>query len=231
MIDVNNISKSYSKKVAVDGLSFQLSKGDIVGFLGSNGAGKSTTMKILAGTLNPDNGNVSVFGHDIINDSMNAKRRIGYLPEDNPLYGNMYVREYLEYISDIYSVSNKKDAISKIIENTGLQNEYRKKISTLSKGNRQRVGLAQALIHDPDFLILDEPTTGLDPNQQVEIRDMLANLGSEKIIFFSSHILQEVTSICNRYIIIDNGKIIYDEKAKNTESIEDTFHLLTRKKQ
>lgn len=231
MIDVNNISKSYSKKVAVDALSFQLSKGDIVGFLGSNGAGKSTTMKILAGTLNPDNGNVSVFGHDIINDSMNAKRRIGYLPEDNPLYGNMYVREYLEYISDIYSVSNKKDAISKIIENTGLRNEYRKKIGTLSKGNRQRVGLAQALIHDPDFLILDEPTTGLDPNQQVEIRDMLANLGSEKIIFFSSHILQEVTSICNRYIIIDNGKIIYDEKAKNTESIEDTFHLLTRKKQ
>lgn len=228
MIEVKNISKKYNQIKAIEGISFQLSQGEIIGFLGPNGAGKSTTMKILAGTLKADEGSVSVFGNDIIENPLKAKTHIGYLPEDNPLYDNMYVKEFLEYISSVYSILNRKKVIDEMIEKVGLGKEYGKKIGTLSKGNRQRVGLAQALIHNPDFLILDEPTSGLDPNQQIEIRELLLNISQSKIILFSSHILQEVTNICTRYIIINNGKIVLDEKSGNVESIEDIFYNLTK---
>lgn len=228
MINVAHISKSYGKLNALNDVSFQLKRGDIVGFLGTNGAGKSTTMRIIAGTLCADKGNVSIFGKDIEENSIEAKKLIGYLPEDNPLYDYMYVTEFLEYITTVYSVKNEKEAISETIEKVGLQKEFRKKIGTLSKGNRQRVGLAQTLIHDPEFLILDEPTSGLDPNQQADIHQLLSDLGQSKIILFSSHILHEVTSVCNRNIIINNGQIVFDDKITEGDSIEDIFYNLTK---
>ncbi|NDW08493.1 ABC transporter ATP-binding protein [Dysgonomonas sp. 520] len=227
MIKVNNITKKFGSQMAVDDVSFQLSSGEIVAFLGVNGAGKSTTIKIMTGVLGADSGQVSVFGHDIVADAIEAKKHIGYLPEDNPLYGDMYVKEYLGYVASIYNLNDRKNAVESVIERVGLRKEYKKKIQSLSKGNRQRVGLGQALIHNPGFLILDEPTSGLDPHQQNEIHEILSELGKTRIILFSSHNLHQTISVCNRYIIINNGKIVFDEKAKNVDSIEDIFNKVT----
>lgn len=228
MIEVNNISKRYGHLQAVKDVSFTLSSGDIVGFLGSNGAGKTTTMQIMAGALNADSGSVSAFGYDISKEPLKAKKKIGYLPEDNPMYNYMYVKEYLDFVAATFSVKNKNDMINEIIVKTGLKNEYKKKIGTLSKGNKQRVGLAQAFIHNPDFLILDEPTSGLDPNQQDEIHNMLSEFGKSRIILFSSHILQEVITLCNRCIIINKGQIVFDNKITKDNSLETTFRNLTQ---
>lgn len=225
MISVKNISKSYGKTLALSETSFSLQQGEIVGLLGVNGAGKSTLMKILTGILSPDTGAVSIFGKDIDKEAIEAKKITGYLSEDNPLYEEMYVREYLDYIATIYKVDKKE--VLPIIERTGLQNEYRKKIKTLSRGNRQRVGIAQALIHNPSFLILDEPTSGLDPNQRESLNRLFVEISKDKIILFSTHILQEVKEICSRFILIDKGQIIADKNIEEIDSVEDTFYRLT----
>jgi len=211
-IQVKNLSKLYGQQKAVNNISFTVDKGEIVGFLGPNGAGKSTTMKIITGYLQPDAGDVMVCGTDVLQQPLDTKRKIGYLPESNPLYYDMYVREYLDFSADVHQVKDKKKAIEKVIEQVGLSRESSKKIGQLSKGYKQRVGLAAALLHDPEVLILDEPTTGLDPNQIIEIRDVIKNLGQNKTVLFSSHILQEVEAICNRVIIIDKGNIVADDQ-------------------
>lgn len=229
MIQISNISKSYGQQKAVHGVSFDIAEGEILGFLGPNGAGKSTTMKILAGALAPDSGSVLMFGQDFARFPIECKRRIGYLPEDNPLYGNMYVREYLEYAGSIYLPKKQvKEAVAEMVETCGLQKEYHKKIDNLSKGNRQRVGLAQALIHKPDFLILDEPTAGLDPNQQAEILQAIQSYSAGKQILLSTHSLQEAQKICSRILIIHEGEIRADEKSEAIESIEEMFFGLTK---
>ncbi len=223
-IEVNNISKSYGTQKALDGISFSIAKGEIVGFLGPNGAGKSTLMKILTTYISADEGSASVNGHDVNTDEKAVQLSIGYLPEHNPLYLDLYVREYLAFNADVYKVS--KDRIEEVIVLTGLSPESHKKISQLSKGYRQRVGLANALLHNPDVLILDEPTTGLDPNQLVEIRNVIKNAGKDKTIFLSTHIMQEVEAICDRVIIIDNGKIVTDKKIENlTEGKEQVIEV------
>ena len=209
-IVVSNISKSYGSQKALDNVSFSIEKGEIVGFLGPNGAGKSTLMKILTTYLSADEGTASVNGNDVVTDSKAVQLSIGYLPEHNPLYLDLYVREYLGFNADVYHVS--KSRIDEVIALTGLASESHKKISQLSKGYRQRVGLANALLHNPEVLILDEPTTGLDPNQLVEIRNVIKNAGKDKTIFLSTHIMQEVEAICDRVIIINHGKIVKDEK-------------------
>lgn len=210
-IRVENISKQYKKQKAVDDISFTIDNGEIVGFLGPNGAGKSTTMKIITGFINADAGSVEVNGLDIDKNPLEVRRQIGYLPEHNPLYPDMYIREYLRFSASMYLPKNQiGSAIDLVMERTGLLPEGSKKIGALSKGYRQRVGLAQALIHDPKVLILDEPTTGLDPNQIVEIRDLISEIGREKTIMLSTHIMQEVEAICNRVLIIDKGKIVAD---------------------
>jgi ABC-2 type transport system ATP-binding protein len=229
MIQVSNISKSYGEQKAVHEVSFDIGEGEIVGFLGPNGAGKSTTMKILAGTLAPDSGSVLMFGKDFSQFPIECKRKIGYLPEDNPLYGTMYVREYLEYAAAFYLPKGDiRNAVDEMVETCGLQKEYHKKIETLSKGNRQRVGLAQALIHKPDFLILDEPTAGLDPNQQEEILQAIQSYSAGKQILLSTHSLQEAQKICSRILIIHEGKIRAYEKSEAIESIEEMFFGLTK---
>lgn len=229
MIKVENISKKYGQLKAIENISFSLEAGEIVGFLGPNGAGKSTTLKILAGILNSDSGSVSIFGNDIQNKPLEAKMLIGFLEEDNPLYEYMYVREYLDYVAKIYLPSKEiRSAVDDIIEKTGLKNEYRKKINALSKGNRQRVGIAQAMLHNPNFLILDEPTSGLDPNQQLEIKELILSLSKSKIVLFSTHILQEVTSICSRFIIINKGQLVFDKKTDEIESIDQLFYDITK---
>lgn len=225
MIQVKHISKRYGQQTALSDVSFSMDKGEIIGLLGVNGAGKSTLMKILSGIIIPDEGEVTFWNDKLSVSPVAIKKRIGYLSEDNPLYEDMYVREYLNYVAGIYGV--KKDHVGFVIERTGLNNEYRKKIRTLSKGNRQRVGIAQALINDPDFLILDEATSGLDPNQRSSISDLLVELSNEKIILFSTHILQEVKDICSRFILLDKGKLVADREITQIESIEDTFHTLT----
>lgn len=225
MIKVDHISKSYKDQVALSDVSFSIHKGEIVGLLGVNGAGKSTLMKILTGIVLPDSGDVSIFCNTHQKNSSEIKKSIGYLSEDNPLYEDMYVKEYLTYIADIYKADRKK--ISSVIEKTGLGNEFKKKIKTLSKGNRQRVGVAQALIHNPSFLILDEPTTGLDPNQRESLNKLFVQESEDKITLFSTHILSEVKEICTRFILLDKGKIIIDEKIENIDSIEELFHKLT----
>ena len=223
-IEVNNITKSYGTQKALDGISFSIAKGEIVGFLGPNGAGKSTLMKILTTYISADEGSASVNGHDVNTDEKAVQLSIGYLPEHNPLYLDLYVREYLAFNADVYKVS--KDRIEEVIVLTGLSPESHKKISQLSKGYRQRVGLANALLHNPDVLILDEPTTGLDPNQLVEIRNVIKNAGKDKTIFLSTHIMQEVEAICDRVIIIDNGKIVTDKKIENlTEGKEQVIEV------
>jgi ABC-2 type transport system ATP-binding protein len=211
-ISINGLSKIYGTQKAVDNISFDLKKGEIVGFLGPNGAGKSTTMKMISGYLTPTVGTVSVCGFDTDKNPMDVRKSIGYLPEANPLYYDMYVREYLEFTAGIYGLG--KDASKRIddmIALTGLTKEVHKKIEMLSKGYKQRVGLAQAMLHNPDVLILDEPTTGLDPNQIVEIRELIIKIGKEKTVLLSTHIMQEVQAMCSRVIIINNGKIVADD--------------------
>jgi ABC-2 type transport system ATP-binding protein len=209
-IEVQNISKSYGAQKALDNISFSVKKGEIVGFLGPNGAGKSTLMKILTTYINSDEGKASVNGNDVNENQKAVQQSVGYLPEHNPLYLDLYVREYLEFNADVYKVA--KSRIEEVIQLTGLSTESHKKIGQLSKGYRQRVGLATALLHNPDVLILDEPTTGLDPNQLVEIRNVIKNVGKNKTVFLSTHIMQEVEAICDRVIIINNGKIVTDKK-------------------
>src|SRR6476660_2381390 len=216
-IEVKNLTKIYGSQRAVDGISMSVGKGEIVGFLGPNGAGKSTTMKIISGYLAPDSGEAYVSGIAVATDPMNTKRRIGYLPEQNPLYTEMYVREYLDFMADVHRVPNKKSRIEEVIATVGLQSESRKRIVQLSKGYKQRVGLAAALIHDPEVLILDEPTSGLDPNQIVEIRELIKKQGKNKTVLFSTHILQEVEAICDRVIIINKGEIVADDRLENLQ--------------
>jgi ABC-2 type transport system ATP-binding protein len=209
-IEVVNISKSYGDQKALDAVSFSVKKGEIVGFLGPNGAGKSTLMKILTTYITADEGSASVNGFDVSSNQKSVQLSVGYLPEHNPLYLDLYVREYLAFNADVFKV--EKSRINEVIELTGLTSESHKKIGQLSKGYRQRVGLANALLHNPDVLILDEPTTGLDPNQLVEIRNVIKNVGKDKTVFLSTHIMQEVEAICDRVIIINNGKIVTDKK-------------------
>ncbi len=211
-IEVKNLTKVYGGQKAVDAISFSVNKGEIVGFLGPNGAGKSTTMKIITGYLEADAGNVKVCGIGVDAAPLETKKRIGYLPEANPLYYDMYVREYLDFVADVHGLKNKKEKIEEVIKKVGLTPESKKKISQLSKGYKQRTGLAAALLHDPEVLILDEPTSGLDPNQIIEIRDVIKQLGNDKTVLFSSHILQEVEAICDRVVIINKGKLVADDK-------------------
>ncbi|MBN8865496.1 MAG: gliding motility-associated ABC transporter ATP-binding subunit GldA [Sphingobacteriales bacterium] len=210
-IEVKSLLKQYDGQKAVNNISFRVNKGEIVGFLGPNGAGKSTTMKILTGYLNATSGEAWVCGIDVNNRPLDAKKKIGYLPELNALYYDMYVREYLGFIAEVHGLAQRKQAVEKAIETVGLTPEANKKIGQLSKGYKQRVGLAAALIHDPEVLILDEPTSGLDPNQIIEIREVIRRQGQEKTILFSSHILQEVEAICDRVIIINKGQLVADD--------------------
>ncbi len=209
-IEVKKLTRLYGEQKAIDEISFSVQRGEIVGFLGPNGAGKSTTMKILTGCLKPSAGQAFLNEIDVNEEPLRTKKMTGYLPESNPLYSDMYIREYLYFIADIHRLPEKKKKISEVIERVGLLPEATKKIVQLSKGYKQRVGLAAALIHEPDILILDEPTTGLDPNQIVEIREVIRNYGKNRTVLFSSHILQEVEAICDRVIIINQGKIIAD---------------------
>lgn len=214
-IQVNQLTKIYGTQTAVDGISFEIAPGEIVGFLGPNGAGKSTTMKMLTCYIPPTSGEAKVCGMDVSDQSIQVRKHVGYLPEHNPLYLDMYVKEYLAFAAGLGGVKNINSRVDEVIALTHLGKEKHKKIGQLSKGYRQRVGLAQAIIHDPDVLILDEPTSGLDPNQVMEIRDLIKNLGSNKTIMLSTHIMQEVEAICSRVIIIDKGKIVADDKLEN----------------
>jgi len=209
-IEISNITKSYGKQKALDDISFMVKKGNLVGFLGPNGAGKSTLMKIITGYLVPDSGEVFINHNKITPDNLKLKSIIGYLPENNPLYNDLFVKEFLEISAGFYKLKNKIKRVFEMIEFVGLAEEQHKKIGALSKGYRQRVGLAQALIHDPDVLILDEPTTGLDPNQLEEIRNLIKNISIHKTVILSSHIMQEVEALCNRVIIINKGRIVAD---------------------
>jgi ABC-2 type transport system ATP-binding protein len=210
-VSVRNISKLYGTQRAVDQISFEVAPGEILGFLGPNGAGKTTTMKMITGFLRQDNGSISVNNFDTREHPLDVKRQIGYLPEHNPLYTELYVREYLTFVCRLYGVSNIRSRVEEIINLTGLVYEANKKIAALSKGYRQRVGLAQALVHDPPVLILDEPTSGLDPNQLAEIRALIRALGKSKTVIFSTHIMQEVQSVCDRVIILNKGQIVVDK--------------------
>lgn len=220
-ITVQNITKQYGAQKALDDVSFEVRKGEIVGFLGPNGAGKSTLMKILTTYLDADTGTASVNGFDVVSEARNAQRSVGYLPEHNPLYTELYIREYLAFNADVYGVP--KSRIEEVIALTGLTPERHKKIGQLSKGYRQRVGLANALLHDPEVLILDEPTTGLDPNQLVEIRNVIRNAGKNKTVFLSTHIMQEVEAICDRILIIDKGRIVKDIQLDQKEPQPEQF--------
>ena len=216
-ISIKNLSKNYGTQKAVNNISFQVDKGEIVGFLGPNGAGKSTTMKMITGYLQPDAGSINVSGIDAATNVLAAKKKIGYLPEANPLYFEMYVREYLQFAAGIHHIENAGPRIEAIIQTVGLGTEAHKKIGQLSKGYKQRAGLAAALIHEPEVLILDEPTSGLDPNQIIEIRNVIKALSKDKTVLFSSHILQEVEAICDRVIIINKGNIVADDSLKNLQ--------------
>jgi len=232
-IEINNLTKVYREQKAVNNISFTINKGEIVGFLGPNGAGKSTTLKIITGYLAATSGTVKVAGLDIATHPIECKQKIGYLPESNPLYNDMYVKEYLNFIAGVHRnktlvIGHK--SLEEIIKKVGLQLEQNKKIAQLSKGYKQRVGLAAALIHQPEVLILDEPTSGLDPNQIIEIRNLIKEQGKDKTVLFSSHILQEVTEICNRIIIINKGIIVADDSLENLTkkgSLESVFSKLT----
>lgn len=230
-IKVSSLTKVYDTQKAVDNISFELKKGEIVGFLGPNGAGKSTTMKMVAGYLPPTSGTAEVCGFNVEDKPMEVRRRLGYLPEANPLYFEMYVREYLEFSAGIHKLgSDTRQRIERMIEMTGLGKEAHKKIAMLSKGYKQRVGLAQAMLHDPEVLILDEPTSGLDPNQIVEIRDLIKNIGREKTVLLSTHIMQEVQAMCSRVIIINNGQIVADDSIAHLQMVNaapDTLLLVT----
>lgn len=232
-ISVTALTKVYDTQKAVDNISFELKKGEIVGFLGPNGAGKSTTMKIITGYLPATSGKVTVCGYDVQEQPMEVRRRIGYLPEANPLYYEMYVREYLEFSAGIHHIGKDRGKrIEEMIARTGLGKEAHKKIEALSKGYKQRVGLAQAMLHNPEVLILDEPTSGLDPNQIVEIRDLIKNIGAEKTVLLSTHIMQEVQAMCNRVIIINNGRIVADDSIEHLRQMstkQDTLIVVFEK--
>ena len=218
-IKVEQLSKVFGEQKAVNNISFEIGSGSIVGFLGPNGAGKSTTMKMLSTYITPTAGKAMVCGYDVTVQPMEVRRNVGYLPESNPLYFDMYVREYLEFAADVHQLGrNKKSRIDEMIAATGLQKEVKKKIGSLSKGYKQRVGLAQAMIHDPQVLILDEPTSGLDPNQIVDIRDLIIELGKQKTILLSTHIMQEVQAMCSRVIIINSGNIVADDAIHQIQS-------------
>lgn len=216
-IEVKNLFKYYGEQAAVKDISFNVKSGEIVGFLGPNGAGKSTTMKIITGYISSSEGEVKVCGLPVSVDSLDTRRLIGYLPENNPLYLDMYVKEYLTFVGKIYKVKNIKERVAEMINAVGLEVEQNKRIGALSKGYRQRVGLAQAIIHDPAVLILDEPTSGLDPNQLVEIRNLIKQIGKEKTVMLSTHIMQEVEAICDRVVIINRGEIVADDKASDLQ--------------
>jgi len=230
-ININKVNKFYGKQQALTDVSFSLNKGEIVGFLGPNGAGKSTLMKIITCYLEQDSGKVQVCDLDTVEQNLKVKAKIGYLPEHNPLYTDMYIKEYLIFVGRIYKVQNLNNRITEIIQQTGLTAEQSKKIGELSKGFKQRVGLAAALIHNPEILILDEPTTGLDPNQLVEIRNLIKEVGKDKTVLLSTHIMQEVDKMCNRIIIINKGKIVEDQLISNLQKdnidLEEHFRKLT----
>ncbi|WP_299206532.1 gliding motility-associated ABC transporter ATP-binding subunit GldA [Brumimicrobium sp.] len=217
-ISVKHLTKFYGEQAAVDNISFEAKKGEILGFLGPNGAGKSTTMKIITSFIPATEGDVEVCGLDIKKHSLEVRKKIGYLPEHNPIYLDMYVKEYLTFVGKIYKIPNLKERVKEVIELVGLQKEQHKVTGTLSKGYRQRVGLAQAIIHDPEVLILDEPTSGLDPNQLTEIRELIKEIGKAKTVMLSTHIMQEVEAICDRVIIINNGKLVANAKASELQS-------------
>lgn len=217
-VSVKGVTKIYGKQRALNNVSFEIGSGEVVGFLGPNGAGKSTMMKILTGYITQSEGEVSVCGINVLNNSIESRKKIGYLPEHNPLYLDMYVKEFLSFIADIHKLKNKKEKVEEMIELTGLTPEKTKKIRQLSKGYRQRVGLAAALIHDPEVLILDEPTTGLDPNQLKDIRQLIKSIGETKTIMLSTHIMQEVEAICDRAIIIKQGEIVADNKIEQLQT-------------
>ena len=226
-ITVSNLSKNYGSQKAVDGISFSLHKNEIVGFLGPNGAGKSTTMKMITGYLASDGGKIDVCGIPVETTNILTRTKIGYLPEANPLYTEMYVREYLGFIAGIHKVKSFQKKVEEVIELVGLQSESHKKIGQLSKGYKQRVGLAATLVHDPEVLILDEPTTGLDPNQIIEIREVIKKLGEHKTVLFSSHIMQEVEALCDRVIIINKGKIVADDNLNHLKKGDTGKHHVT----
>lgn len=217
-IRIDQVSKYYGKQKALDNLSIELNSGELVGFLGPNGAGKSTLMKIITGYLAADSGSVVINGNEVSPENHRLRSQVGYLPEHNPLYTELYIREYLQFTAGMYGVRNRKQAADRVIDMTGLGPEQHKKIGALSKGYRQRVGLAQALIHDPAILILDEPTTGLDPNQLEDIRALIRSISREKTVLFSTHIMQEVEAICNRVLIINKGKLIADNPVERLRS-------------
>ena len=226
-IEVKNILKIYGEQKAVNDISFKVEKTEIVGFLGPNGAGKSTTMKIITGYLQQSSGSAIVCGINVADDPLAAKKKIGYLPEANALYYDMYVKEYLGFIAEVHQLNGRsKQRIEEVIQLTGLTVESKKKVGQLSKGYKQRVGLAAALIHDPEVLILDEPTSGLDPNQIIEIRDVIKQQGKEKTVLFSSHILQEVEAICDRVIIINKGILVADDKLSNLQKRNKDIHVV-----
>jgi len=230
-IEVHGLTKKYQQQIAVNNLSFSLQKGEIVGFLGPNGAGKSTTMKMITGYLRPDQGSINVCGIDVTADAKEVKSHIGYLPENNPLYTDLYVREYLGFIAEVHGLTDKNTRIEDVIRQVGLTPESAKKIVQLSKGYKQRVGLGAALIHRPEVLILDEPTSGLDPNQIIDIRNVIREEGKNKTILFSSHILQEVEALCDRVIILRKGEIVADVQLsvlkKEGKDLEQLFRGLT----
>ncbi|WP_316806346.1 ATP-binding cassette domain-containing protein [Pedobacter agri] len=232
-ISVKNLSKHYDKQKAVDAISFEAKPGRILGFLGPNGAGKSTTMRMLTGYLEPTSGSAEISNQNILTQAIEAKKNIGYLPENTPLYTDMYVKEFLNFVGQTYELKNLVNRVDEVIKLVGLSPEQHKKIGMLSKGYRQRVGLAQAIIHNPEVLILDEPTSGLDPNQLVDIRALIKELGKNKTVVISTHIMQEVEAICDDIIIINKGKIVANDtldgikKANNQDSLEDIFRKLT----
>lgn len=232
-VSVQHLTKIYGQQKAVDDISFTASKGQVLGFLGPNGAGKSTTMKILTCFLPPSSGTASVCGYDVVQDPIEVRRKVGYLPEHNPLYLDMYVREALEFTAGLYDLNNTKQGIEAVIEQTGLGPEQHKKAAQLSKGYRQRLGLAQAILHDPEVLILDEPTSGLDPNQLVEVRKLIKELGKLKTVILSTHIMQEAEAVCDTVIIINKGNIILDKPVSEVraefpnQSLEQVFISLT----
>lgn len=216
-IEVKNVVKYYKEQAALNDVSFKINSGEIVGFLGPNGAGKSTMMKIITCFIPKSSGLVKVCGLDVDENSIDVRRKVGYLPEHNPLYLDMYVKEYLGFVGGIYGIKNKNERVKEMVNLVGLEKEQHKKIGALSKGYRQRVGLAQAIIHEPEVLILDEPTSGLDPNQLVDIRQLILNIGKTKTVMLSTHIMQEVEAICDRVIIIKEGQIVADDTAKHIQ--------------
>ena len=227
-VEIQNLYKHYGNQEAVSDVSFSVPNGQITAFLGPNGAGKSTTMKIITGYIPASSGEVKVCDLIVSTENLETRKKIGYLPEHNPLYDEMYVREYLKFVGGIYKLSDISSKVNDVIDRVGLGLEKHKKIGALSKGYKQRVGLAQAIIHDPQVLILDEPTSGLDPNQLVEIRSLIKNIGKEKTVILSTHIMQEVEAICDRIIIINKGKIVADKLIGEVKNLEDYFKELTK---